>query len=447
MKLVSDQYSKAWDPNVSRAQVEDALTKTNDKITGILNAADETAVGPLAALKERKLTGKVWMGSQNGIAEICRAILLGEYTLSVFSQYDIGAKVAADLAIKLANGQTVTSPLKFDVGHGKTVPFFKVPVMEIRRNTLVPVSQGVQPRLRRRETGVCRRSEVEMAGRRSRAARPQELVTAAAPAWRSLQAAPRNPPAAVEQTERRKTTGYSIAAEAQTWRLLVLVAFTAGIWVFFHFKTDHIFISPRNLSNLTVQTSITALVALGTTWVLIVRQIDLACGSLLSLAGVVAVKLQVAAGWSVSQAIAVTLALGMAIGLVHGLVIVRLGVPSFIMTLAGLMYLSGLAFIVSDGFVLSGTGQSFYKIANNSLSHSVTVSLGVALAVLVAAGALLVVVRRRQEIVCGRPSHPSARDGGGRAHRRPRSSGCSSGATRRSTGCRTSSPCSASRRW
>ena len=214
------------------------------------------------------------------------------------------------------------------------------------------------------------------------------------------------PPAAVEQTERRKTTGYSIAAEAQTWRLLVLVAFTAGIWIFFHFKTDHIFISPRNLSNLTVQTSITALVALGTTWVLIVRQIDLACGSLLSLAGVVAVKLQVAAGWSVWQAIAVTLALGMAIGLVHALVIVRLGVPSFIMTLAGLMYLSGLAFIVSDGFVLSGTGQSFYKIANNSLSHSVTVSLGVALAVFVAVGALLVVVRRRQEgaSAAGRPT-------------------------------------------
>src|SRR3954467_7308042 len=93
------------------------------------------------------------------------------------------------------------------------------------------------------------------------------------------------PPAAVEQTGRRKTTGYSIAAEAQTWRLLVLVAFTAGIWIFFHFKTDHIFISPRNLSNLTVQTSITALVALGTTWVLIVRQIDLACGSMLSLGG------------------------------------------------------------------------------------------------------------------------------------------------------------------
>jgi D-xylose transport system permease protein len=205
------------------------------------------------------------------------------------------------------------------------------------------------------------------------------------------------PPAAVEQTERRKTTGYSVAAEAQTWRLLVLVAFTAGIWIFFHLKTDHIFISPRNLSNLTVQTSITALVALGTTWVLIVRQIDLACGSLLSLAGVVAVKLQVAAGWSVPQAIAVTLALGMAIGLVHALVIVRLGVPSFIMTLAGLMYLSGLAFIVSDGFVLSGTGQSFYKIANNSLSHSVTVSLGVALALFVAVCALLVVVRRRQE--------------------------------------------------
>jgi len=216
-------------------------------------------------------------------------------------------------------------------------------------------------------------------------------------------------PAAVEQTRRRQTTGYSAAAEAQTWRLLVLVAFTAGIWVFFHFKTDRIFITPRNLSNLTVQSSITALVALGTTWVLIVRQIDLACGSLLSLAGVVVVKLQVDAGWSIPQAIAVTLALGIAIGLVHSLVIVRLGVPSFIMTLAGLMYLSGLAFIISDGFVLSGTGQSFYKLANNSLSHSVTVSLGIALIVLVAAGWLLVAVRRRQERGASAGGRPAVR--------------------------------------
>ena len=216
-------------------------------------------------------------------------------------------------------------------------------------------------------------------------------------------------PAAVEQTERRQTAGYSAAAEAQTWRLLVLVAFTAGIWIFFHFKTDHIFISPRNLSNLTVQTSITALVALGTTWVLIVRQIDLACGSLLSLAGVVAVKLQVDAGWSIPEAIAGTLALGIAIGAVHALVIVRLGVPSFIMTLAGLMYLSGLAFIVSDGFVLSGTGQSFYKLANNSLSHTATVSLGVALAVVVAIGTLLVAVRRRQERGASAGGRPTVR--------------------------------------
>ena len=146
MKLVSDQYSKAWDPAVSRAQVEDALTKTNDNLTGILNAADETAVGPLAALKERGLAGKVWMGSQNGIEAIFRrAILLGQYNLTVFSQYDIGAKLAADLAIKLANGQTITSPASFSVGGGKTVPFFNVPVMEIRRNTLVPYLMKYSP--------------------------------------------------------------------------------------------------------------------------------------------------------------------------------------------------------------------------------------------------------------------------------------------------------------
>jgi D-xylose transport system permease protein len=79
------------------------------------------------------------------------------------------------------------------------------------------------------------------------------------------------------------------------------------------------------------------------------------------------------------------------------------------MTLAGLMYLSGLAFIVSNGFVLSGTGQSFYKIANDSLSHSVTVSLGVVLIVLVACGFLLVAVRRRQEAGAPAGGRPGVR--------------------------------------
>src|SRR5438046_65381 len=59
-------------------------------------------------------------------------------------------------------------------------------------------------------------------------------------------------PAAVEHTRSWQAT-YSAAAEVQVWRLLVLVAFTAAIWISFHFLTDHVFITPRNLSNLTVQ--------------------------------------------------------------------------------------------------------------------------------------------------------------------------------------------------
>jgi D-xylose transport system permease protein len=78
-------------------------------------------------------------------------------------------------------------------------------------------------------------------------------------------------------------------------------------------------------------------------------------------------------------------------------VIVRLGVPSFIMTLAGLMYLSGLAFIISNGFVLSGTGQSFYKVANDSLPHSATLVLGITLGAGAATTWLATLVSRRRQ--------------------------------------------------
>jgi D-xylose transport system substrate-binding protein len=144
MKLISDAYNANWDPNNARAQIENALTKTNNNITGVLGAADETNVGILAALVERNLAGKVWIASQNGIEPICRAVLLGQYTYTYFSQYDLGAKIAADLAIQLADGKTITSPDTFDTGHG-TVPFFSVPVFSITKDTLVSYLKVYSP--------------------------------------------------------------------------------------------------------------------------------------------------------------------------------------------------------------------------------------------------------------------------------------------------------------
>src|SRR5215475_3080103 len=64
--------------------------------------------------------------------------------------------------------------------------------------------------------------------------------------------------------------------------LLVLIA----IWIALHLSTDGLFLSPRNLYNLSIQTSAIAVIACGMVFVIVARQIDLSVGSLLAFTGV-----------------------------------------------------------------------------------------------------------------------------------------------------------------
>jgi D-xylose transport system permease protein len=189
---------------------------------------------------------------------------------------------------------------------------------------------------------------------------------------------------------------YSTAVEGRTWRLLALLGTIGVTWIVFHVLTDGVFITPRNLSNLSVQMSITALVAIGVAWLLIAREIDLSSGSLLGLVTVATVYVQVRAGWSTGMAIAVGLLLGMAVGALQGFFTVKLRIPSFIVTLAGFSYLRGAAYVVTGATTLSGTNESFYSIANNNVPTVV---------VLVAAGTALVAgllwLRRRRAATHG----------------------------------------------
>jgi D-xylose transport system permease protein len=168
---------------------------------------------------------------------------------------------------------------------------------------------------------------------------------------------------------------FSTVVELRTWRLIALVVVTAALGIVFHFLTDGVFITNRNLSNLAVQMSITALVAIGMTWLLIAREIDLSVGSLVALVGVVTVLVQVDASWSTPAAVALGLAMGVAIGLFQGLCTARFGIPSLIVTLAGFSYLRGAAYVVPHGEILSGTNESFYQLANGSFSTAATAAI------------------------------------------------------------------------
>ncbi|MFG1703049.1 sugar ABC transporter permease [Nonomuraea sp. M3C6] len=102
------------------------------------------------------------------------------------------------------------------------------------------------------------------------------------------------------------------------------------------------FLSAENLTNLALQMAATGTISLGIIMVLLLGEIDLSAGSVSGLCAVVMTILYVKQSWNPVAAIAVALAAAGAIGLLHGLMHTRLHMPSFVVTLAGLIGWQGL---------------------------------------------------------------------------------------------------------
>lgn len=84
-------------------------------------------------------------------------------------------------------------------------------------------------------------------------------------------------------SETESVKGFKI--ETSTLRAYTMIAALALIWIFFYWATGGIFLTPRNLSNLTMQTAVTGVLAVGMLMVIVAGQIDLSVGSVLGLAG------------------------------------------------------------------------------------------------------------------------------------------------------------------
>jgi D-xylose transport system permease protein len=144
--------------------------------------------------------------------------------------------------------------------------------------------------------------------------------------------------------------------------LLVLVA----IWAVLALLTGGVFLSPRNLYNLSIQTCVTGVMACGMVYLIVARQIDLSVGSALALTGMLIAQTQVnwlpgtVLAWPLS--IAVGLAGGLAIGLFQGWWVAYRGVPAFVVTLAGYLMFRGAAFMVSNGQTLAPLHDSYQML-------------------------------------------------------------------------------------
>ncbi|RWO00687.1 sugar ABC transporter permease [Mesorhizobium sp.] len=153
-------------------------------------------------------------------------------------------------------------------------------------------------------------------------------------------------------------------------RMLGMVGALLIIWVGIHILSGGLFLTPRNLWNLSVQTSSVAIMATGMVLVIVMRNIDLSVGSVEGVIGMVmgvaqaeflirVIGFQLGNPWIWVIALAAGVVLGLMIGALQGFIIAYLEVPAFIVTLGGLLIWRGMAWLMTSGRTVAPLDATF----------------------------------------------------------------------------------------
>ena len=177
-----------------------------------------------------------------------------------------------------------------------------------------------------------------------------------------------------------------------------MIAVLAGIWLYFHWATNSIFLTPRNLSNLATQMSVTGILAVGMLMLIVSGNIDLSVGSVLGFAGGIAAYSLSVLGYGLPAAIVFAVTVAILIGLFQGALTAYLNIPAFIVTLGGLLVWRGAVKWLLGGNTVPVADETFKAIGQKNIP----VEVGWALAVLGIAFVIFVTYRRaRSEAAYG----------------------------------------------
>lgn len=209
------------------------------------------------------------------------------------------------------------------------------------------------------------------------------------------------------------------ATEIDT-RMLGMIAALVAIWIGFHLYGHFAngfgaFLTPRNLWNLSVQTSSIAVMATGMMLIIVTRHIDLSVGSML---GLVAMIMGVVQVWVLPDflgldhpmtwiiTVAVGIAFGTLVGAFQGFLIAYLAIPAFIVTLGGLLIWRGSAYLVARGETIAPVDTTFALIGGGpfgTIGATGTWIVGVLACIGIVA---LLMSGRRQRVRFGFPLRP-----------------------------------------
>ncbi|WP_127142434.1 multiple monosaccharide ABC transporter permease [Pelagibacterium montanilacus] len=186
-----------------------------------------------------------------------------------------------------------------------------------------------------------------------------------------------------------------------------------AIMVFFQISTDGILLRPTNLTNLVLQNSYIVIMAVGMLLVIVAGHIDLSVGSVMGFIGALAAVLVVQMGIPWPIAAIMCLAVGAAIGAAQGYWIAYWRIPSFIVTLAGMLVFKGLMMVLLKGQSVGPFPEAFRSIASGFIPdvfgleglHLTSLLLGIGTAAILLA---LSISARHKEQRQGAPEEPFA---------------------------------------
>ena len=146
------------------------------------------------------------------------------------------------------------------------------------------------------------------------------------------------------------------------WRMVLMASVLIVIAVAFNAMSNGIFLSPENLYNIAQQTAVVGILATVMVLIIVARHIDLSVGSVLGFIGVLIATLMYSFNWPWPLAALAGLATAIVVAMYQGYLTAVIGVPSFVVTLGGLMSFRGAAFLVADGRTQPITNEFFLRL-------------------------------------------------------------------------------------
>ncbi len=154
----------------------------------------------------------------------------------------------------------------------------------------------------------------------------------------------------------------SIKRAQVDWRMVLMSGVLVVIALVFNILSDGIFLSAENLLFIAQQTAVVGILATIMVLIIVARHIDLSVGSVMGFVGVLIAFLMYTANWSWQAASLAGLAAAIAVSMYQGALTAFIGVPSFVVTLGGLMSFRGAAYLVADGKTQPLADEFFLKL-------------------------------------------------------------------------------------